>query len=89
MHKAGFSTPHLYRTETDAFARDDTPALGPQYNDGRLLQGLNYLCNNGFTVISEKPEKLLLQGAQHPRNLDPPLPSCYLPAEAFSFPAFH
>jgi hypothetical protein len=29
-------------------------------------------------------EKLPLQGAQHPRNLDPPLPACYLPAEAFS-----
>ena len=30
-------------------------------------------------------EKLWLQGAQHPRNLDPPLPPCYLPFEAFLF----
>ena len=50
MHQAGFSTPHLYRRETGAFARDDTPALGLQYNDGALLQGLNYLCNNGLVV---------------------------------------
>ena len=36
----------------------------------------------------EKRENLVLQGAQHPRNLDPPLPACYLPAEAFLFLAF-
>jgi hypothetical protein len=28
-------------------------------------------------------------GAQHPRNLDPPFTACYLPAEAFSFPVFN
>jgi hypothetical protein len=36
----------------------------------------------------EKREKPCSKGAQHPRNLDPPLPTCYLPAEAFSFLAF-
>jgi hypothetical protein len=33
----------------------------------------------------QKKAKSVLQGAQHPRNLDPPLPACYLPAEAFLF----
>src|SRR5580658_5664228 len=33
----------------------------------------------------EKRGKLTPRGAQHPRNLDPPLLACYLPAEAFIF----
>src|SRR5579863_6049554 len=36
-------------------------------------------------AINIWPEKLRPRGAQHPRNLDPPLPACYLPAEAFLF----
>jgi hypothetical protein len=55
-------------------------------NDGELLQAPNYLCNNGLVVGAKK---LALQGSQHPRNLDPPYRPCYLPAEAFSFPAFN
>src|SRR5271165_6649723 len=35
--------------------------------------------------IEAKREKTRLRGALHPRNLDPPLPACYLPAEAFLF----
>ena len=38
--------------------------------------------------IDGEGEKLWLQGAQHPRNLDPPLPPCYLPFEALPFLAF-
>src|SRR5271163_3729216 len=36
-------------------------------------------------IKDQKKAKPVLQGAQHPRNLDPPLPACYLPAEAFLF----
>jgi len=65
------------------------PVLGPHCNDGELLQGLNYLCNNGLIIGVRKSEKnaknFRPRGAQHPRNLDPPLPSCYLPAEGFVF----
>ena len=31
----------------------------------------------------------MLRGSQHPRNLDPPPPACYLPAEAFVFLVFN
>jgi len=49
--------------------------------NGELLQALNYLCNKGLTIH----RKTSTRGPQHPRNLDPPLPACYLPAEAFLF----
>ena len=30
-----------------------TPASGHILNDGELLQGLNYLCNNGLIVLAK------------------------------------
>ena len=53
--------------------------------NGELLQGINYLCNKGLRNKS----KIMLRGSQHPRNLDPPHPACYLPAEAFVFLVFN
>jgi hypothetical protein len=50
--------------------------------NGELLQAANYLCNKGLTIRQKTSAH---PGAYHPRNLDPPLPACYLPAEAFPF----
>ena len=61
--------------------------LGAVLNDGELLQGLNYLCNNGLSQEPKTCAPLWSKGAQHPRNLDPPLPACYLATGAF--PIWH
>jgi hypothetical protein len=71
--------------EQNSSFEDQSPVAGV-LNDGALLQGPNYLCNNGLMLLEKN---LCSKGAQHPRNLDPPYPACYLPAEAFSFPAFN
>ena len=65
---------------------EDQGPVAARLNDGELLQGLNYLCNNGLMQLEKN---LRSKGVQHPRNLDPPHTACYLPAEAFSFPAFN
>jgi len=52
------------------------PGSSHSLTNGELLQGLNYLCNKGLRF----QEKNRSAADQHPRNLDPPLPPCYLPA---------
>jgi len=53
--------------------------------NGELLQGLNWLCNKG---LSEEGKTVISEGAQHPRNLDPPLLPCYFPAESLLFQGY-
>src|SRR5579872_727079 len=66
--------------------------MSSSFQSGPLLQGsaertANYYRHLIIYATSDYPpyEISLLHGAQHPRNLDPPLPACYLPAEAFLF----
>ena len=40
--------------EQNSSFEDQRPSCGRILNDGELLQGLNYLCNNGLMVSDKK-----------------------------------
>ena len=40
--------------ETNSSFQEQKPGCGHTLNDGELLQGLNYLCNNGLMVSDKK-----------------------------------